>query len=95
MRRLLKRLESAIMRACVAEMAEQVDARDSKSRAARRAGSIPALGTSSIQQNKSDLHDVTVAFFIPAVQTSPQNRAHNYESVLKHYSSSELVCAAP
>jgi hypothetical protein len=67
MRRLLKRLESAIMRACVAEMAEQVDARDSKSRAARRAGSIPALGTSSIQQNKSDLHDVTVAFFISAV----------------------------
>ncbi len=30
---------------CVAEMAELVDARDSKSRAARRAGSIPALGT--------------------------------------------------
>ena len=29
----------------VAEVAELVDARDSKSRAARRAGSIPALGT--------------------------------------------------
>gem|GEM_PF-2498279 len=31
-------------------MAELVDARDSKSRAARRAGSIPALGTKKIKK---------------------------------------------
>jgi hypothetical protein len=34
--------------ACVAGMAEQVDARDSKSRAERRAGSIPAPGTKNM-----------------------------------------------
>ena len=40
--------------ACVAGMAEQVDARDSKSRAERRAGSIPAPGTNQIQADSSN-----------------------------------------
>jgi hypothetical protein len=39
--------------ACVAGMAEQVDARDSKSRAERRAGSIPAPGTKKIQTDSN------------------------------------------
>jgi hypothetical protein len=39
--------------ACVAGMAEQVDARDSKSRAERRAGSIPAPGTKQIQTDSN------------------------------------------
>jgi hypothetical protein len=56
-----------IVSSSVAEVAELVDARDSKSRAARRAGSIPALGTKNflgikIDENRTFRKDVR--FFV-------------------------------
>ena len=47
-------------------MAELVDARDSKSRAARRAGSIPALGTRILEKKSTDFGECFF-YFRPTV----------------------------
>jgi hypothetical protein len=59
-------------------VAELVDAHDSKSCAARRAGSIPALGTAQNPSDRDDLKD----FFLNPDRKS--NRT-NYQIIVKCY----------